>query len=166
IPAPGNQRACVVLSMAEPIVAQRALGRHDAGKPTTSRRLARAALAVPRVGHPTSDVALTQAEERGVHDMHTAVIPPASTAPHGAYAVQPSFLGIWRGEVLKVSRQGTTWLLALLLAGAICLPYLVTLGRGSALKALIERAPLAYLYREMGSGLFVLRVFAGPLLIV
>ncbi len=58
--------------------------------------------------------------------MSTAVsVPaPASTQLHNA---RPSFAGIVRGELFKVSRQISTWILGLLLLGAICLPYLIEL---------------------------------------
>jgi ABC-2 type transport system permease protein len=76
-----------------------------------------------------------------------------------------SFAGVVYGELLKVSRQWTTWVMLWLLAGAICLPYLVSLA-GSSLKTTIESQPLQGLYVEVAAALFVLRVFSGLLLIV
>ncbi|HEX8032307.1 MAG TPA: hypothetical protein VF510_00585, partial [Ktedonobacterales bacterium] len=42
----------------------------------------------------------------------------------GAQDLRPSFVGIVRGELFKMSRQRFTWVLGLLLVGMICLPYL------------------------------------------
>jgi ABC-2 type transport system permease protein len=87
---------------------------------------------------------------------------PAATSPHAA---RPSFIGLVRGEFLKVSRQLTTWLMLLALAGVIVLPFLITLTVRD-LKADIQAEPLVDLYRIMGQGLTVLRVFSGPVLII
>lgn len=75
------------------------------------------------------------------------------------------FAGIVNGELLKVSRQWTTWGMLWLLAGAVCLPYLVSLARAD-LKTSIATQPLQSLYFDMAAALFVLRVFSGVMLIV
>jgi ABC-2 type transport system permease protein len=88
---------------------------------------------------------------------------PAAAPRPGAARVR--FAGIIYGEWLKISRQWTTWVMLWLLAGAICLPYLVSLAR-SSLTTTIQTQPLQSLYFDVAAALFVLRVFSGPLLIV
>jgi len=63
--------------------------------------------------------------------MSTAVtVTPSAPAATPLHSARPSFVGIVRGELFKVSRQLSTWVLAVLYLGAICLPYLVLLGSG------------------------------------
>ncbi len=89
----------------------------------------------------------------------------ASTAAQRPGAARVRFAGIVYGEWLKISRQWTTWVMLWLLAGAICLPYLVSLAR-SSLTTTIQTQPLQSLYFDVAAALFVLRVFSGLLLIV
>ena len=77
----------------------------------------------------------------------------------------PSFPGIVRGELFKISRQWAAWIMFALLLVIIAIPYLVLLG-SSTLKAQLQQAPLQTLYEGAGDNLLVLRVFAGLLLIV
>lgn len=79
--------------------------------------------------------------------------------------VAPSFPGIVRGELLKVSRQWATWIMLALLLIIIAIPYLVLLG-SSTLKAQLQQAPLQTLYEGAGDNFLVLRVFSGLLLVV
>jgi ABC-2 type transport system permease protein len=88
----------------------------------------------------------------------------------GAYVarpadLRPSFVGLVRGELFKVSRQRATWIMAALLVGILCFPYLVTSLRPN-LKELFELTPARSLYIMMGSNLLVLRVFSGTFLIL
>jgi|SRR5579871_56942 ABC-type transport system involved in multi-copper enzyme maturation permease subunit len=85
--------------------------------------------------------------------------------PTETITAKPSFLGVVRGEFLKVSRQWTTWIMLVLLGGIMTLPYLLSLARPHA-KDLFAADPLAAMYQSMGSNLFVLRVFIGPVLII
>ncbi len=55
---------------------------------------------------------------------------PRRTRPSRLHTARPSFVGIVRGELFKVSRQISTWILGVLLLGAICFPYLVLLASG------------------------------------
>ncbi|HEX8034137.1 MAG TPA: ABC transporter permease, partial [Ktedonobacterales bacterium] len=73
---------------------------------------------------------------------------------------RPSFVGIVRGELFKMSRQRFTWVLGLLLVGMICLPYLGNLNDA------IRQVPVQAMYLRMGSAFFVLRVYSGILLIL
>ena len=77
----------------------------------------------------------------------------------------PSFAGIVRGELFKVSRQWATWIMFALMLAIIAIPYLVLLG-SSSLKTQLQHAPLQTLYEGAGDNLLVLRVFGGLLLIV
>ncbi len=83
----------------------------------------------------------------------------------GARAAKPSFLGLVRGELFKISRQRITWFMLLVLAGLVCFPYVIGLGRGG-LKDYIAQAPLDVIYRDMAQGFFVLRVFSGAFLVL
>jgi ABC-2 type transport system permease protein len=82
-----------------------------------------------------------------------------------ATGAKPSFLGLVRGEFFKISRQRLTWFMLLVLAGIICFPYVIGLGRGD-LQDYIRQAPLAVIYRDMAQGLFVLRIFSGAFLVL
>lgn len=96
--------------------------------------------------------------------MSTALSLPsaASTQLHTA---RPSFAGIVRGELFKISRQITTWIFGVLLLGAICLPYLVDYASGR-LKEQIATAPSNALYGLLGADMLVLKVFGGAFLII
>lgn len=96
--------------------------------------------------------------------MSTAVsIPaPARTQLHTA---RPSFVGIVRGELFKVSRQISTWILGILLLGAIGMPHLVILASGR-LKEQAQTAPTDALYSLLGVDMMVLKVFGGAFLII
>ncbi len=83
----------------------------------------------------------------------------------GVATARPTFIGLVRGELFKVSRQRLTWFMLLILAGLVCFPYVIGLGRGG-LKELITQAPLQVVYRDMGQGFFVLRVFSGVVLVL
>jgi ABC-type transport system involved in multi-copper enzyme maturation permease subunit len=92
---------------------------------------------------------------------------PISTtaAPPRLHSVRPSFVGIVRGELFKVSRQLGTWILAVLYLGAIFLPYLVLLASGR-IKTEVRDDPMAALYSVLGVDMMVLKVFGGALIIL
>ena len=81
------------------------------------------------------------------------------------HSATPSFLGMVRGELFKVSRRWATWIMLVLLVGIICLPYLVRF-TVPTVKDTIQKTPNAFFYTDMSSNLAVLRVFAGFVLIV
>src|SRR5437588_4211996 len=77
----------------------------------------------------------------------------------------PSFFGIVRGELLKVSRQWFTWLMLVLLAGGTIFAHLLTFSIPSA-KANLSEAPLHFLYNEMEVSFSILRIFGGIFIII
>ena len=70
-----------------------------------------------------------------------------------------------RGEIFKVSRQWTTWIMLVLLTGIIILPYLVMVTAPNAKDALVH-LPLAFLTSRIEDNLAVLRVFSGFFLLI
>jgi ABC-2 type transport system permease protein len=78
---------------------------------------------------------------------------------------KPSFFGMLRGELFKISRQWMTWVMLVLLAGVIALPYIITLTVPDV-KDAINHTPLLFLTNRMTQNLAVLRVFTGIFLIV
>lgn len=85
--------------------------------------------------------------------------------PLRLHAATPSFFGIVRGELFKVSRQWMNWLMLLMLAGVMTLPYLVTF-TVTGTKADIQGTPLHFLNNHIGSSLVVMRVFIGFFLLI
>jgi ABC-2 type transport system permease protein len=96
--------------------------------------------------------------------MSTA-IPLTTATPARLHTARPSFLGIVRGELFKVSRQISTWILAVLYLGAICLPYLVLLASGR-IKTEVRDDPMSALYSIVGVDMMVLKVFGGAFIII
>ena len=78
---------------------------------------------------------------------------------------RPSFLGVMRGEWIKLSRQWTFWIMLGLMAAGYVLFTLVLAGGGN-LTDRIQRVPQEVLYTFMESDLFLLRVFWGMMLII
>ena len=91
--------------------------------------------------------------------------PVTTAAPARLRSARPSFVGIVRGELFKVSRQWSTWIFAVLYLGAICLPYLVLLGSGR-IKTEVRDDPMSALYSVLGVDMMVLKVFGGALIIL
>lgn len=82
-----------------------------------------------------------------------------------ARETRPSFLGLLGGELFKVSRLRTIWVLTLLLVGIIAAPYLFYLATPS-LKDSIISTPLAALTVATQRDLAILRVFSGMYLLI
>ena len=97
--------------------------------------------------------------------MATTVSSVAGAAVTTASGLRPSFLGLMRGEWLKISRMWTFWImLGLMFAGYIL--FTLVLAGGGNLSVRISREPLLALYSVMESTLFLLRVFWGMMIIV
>lgn len=97
--------------------------------------------------------------------MSTAISATKAVAPTRLHTARPSFIGIVQGELFKVSRQISTWILGVLLLGAIVLPYLVLLSSGR-IKTEVQSDPMSALYSILGVDMMVLKVFGGALLII
>jgi len=78
---------------------------------------------------------------------------------------KPSFFGILGGELFKISRQWIVWVMLVLLAGVIALPYIITLTVPDV-KATIDHTPLLFLTNRITQNLAILRVFIGIFLLV
>ncbi len=77
----------------------------------------------------------------------------------------PSFLGIIRGELFKISRMWLTWIMLVLLLGATTLPYLLLAATPSRRETLVQ-TPLIFLYDQMNVSLAISRIFIGFFLII
>ncbi len=98
--------------------------------------------------------------------MSSATVANPVSAPHGAlHAAKPSFVGIVGGELLKIRRQWSTWLLALVVAGFLSLQYLVLLLLSNT-KERYSGRPDGFRYLVVGIDATMLKVFGGALLIV
>lgn len=95
--------------------------------------------------------------------MSASVAIPSSTTT--APAVRPSFVGILRAELFKITRQRSVWIATILLGGLICAPYLIYLA-GESVKQSLVIDPLGVLYTVMQRDLEVVRVFSGIYLLV
>jgi ABC-2 type transport system permease protein len=91
----------------------------------------------------------------------------ASAPAQATHTATPTFIGLVRGELFKVSKQRATWFAALVLLGANFLPYLVLLSVNGQ-EPLVSRfgGPQSFLYNMLGTGLSVFRIFVGPFLII
>ncbi|GCE13619.1 ABC transporter permease [Tengunoibacter tsumagoiensis] len=89
-----------------------------------------------------------------------------AVTPASSIAVSsPSFLGIIRGEIFKVSRMWVFWIALVLLIGIACFPYIIIMSLSSQATAL-KNTPLHFFYNSAETNLFVLRVFIGFFLIM
>jgi len=91
--------------------------------------------------------------------MSAAISVPAPTATR-LHSARPSFVGIVRGELFKVSRQFSTWVLAVLYVGGIGLSYLVDVGTS------MGEDPTWTIYKLLGVDMLVLKVFGGAFMII
>ncbi|GLV57754.1 hypothetical protein KDH_45900 [Dictyobacter sp. S3.2.2.5] len=75
-------------------------------------------------------------------------------------ASTPSFFGIVRGELLKMSRRWSTWIPLVVVIMFLCAGILIRL-TNSELKQAINANQLSFLYVEMENGLAFIRIFTG-----
>jgi ABC-2 type transport system permease protein len=92
----------------------------------------------------------------------TTATPVGRTSYHTA---TPSFIGLVRGELFKIRKQWTTWIMLGLLVCVMALPNLVLMSV-SNLKTRITTVPLDVLYRVTGIDLPVMRIFLGFFLLI
>jgi ABC-2 type transport system permease protein len=87
------------------------------------------------------------------------------TAVAAASEPAPSFIGLVRGEVLKLTRSWLTWLLLVIVAGPVVFLFLVA-ASADRFKLDLAHEPLVYYYQTGEAGLSVFRVFSGIALII
>jgi ABC-2 type transport system permease protein len=80
-------------------------------------------------------------------------------------ASKPSFFGLVRGELFKISRQWTTWIMLVLFMGVIFLPYLIMFVEKD-IKEIITAPGGEYFYSRVAAGLALIRIFGGFFLII
>lgn len=95
----------------------------------------------------------------------STVITTAHVDNNQIRTTRPSFPGLVRGELLKISRQWLTWIMLALLVGGIIFAHLLTLNFHNT-KEKISEAPLHFLYNEMEISLSILRIFGGIFIII
>ncbi len=95
----------------------------------------------------------------------TSTSSPSETGYASRRRLKPSFFGTLRGELFKIRKQWTTWIMLVLLAGIIALPYIVesTVPR---IKTGLLHTPLHLFYTVVQADLAVLRVFIGIFLLI
>lgn len=98
--------------------------------------------------------------------MSTVMTPTsAQTEYMQGRSLKPSFWGTTRGELFKIRKQWTTWIMLVLLAGIIAAPYIVE-GTVQRIKDEVTSTPLHLLYNVSQSDLAVLRIFVGIFLLI
>ncbi|HEY7984218.1 MAG TPA: ABC transporter permease [Ktedonobacterales bacterium] len=101
--------------------------------------------------------------------MTTAYVSSAAAgtgaAALGGAGARPRFFGIVQGELFKIARLRTFWLMLVLIFGLAFAPMLLYLTRPT-LKDLITQDPNGALYNIMPVDLSVIRVFSGIFLLV
>lgn len=81
------------------------------------------------------------------------------------HSARPSFVGMVRGELLKISRMWLTWIMFVVMVAPM-LMLNVLLATAHDIKDMLQKAPLAALYEAMGMNLTVFRVFVGFFLLL
>lgn len=85
------------------------------------------------------------------------------------HTATPSFLGLVRGELFKIRKQWTTWIMLALLVGIMALPNLVLMSVArvkTEITSVLPGVQLDALYRITGIDLPVIRVFIGFFLLI
>jgi hypothetical protein len=94
----------------------------------------------------------------------TSIAAPVARAT-STTSPRPSFVGLIRGELLKVARQRSFFVMLVCLAGVVCLPFLVDWARSTDLALESPGQQLAMTYERMQAYLLILRFFA-PLIVI
>ncbi len=94
--------------------------------------------------------------------------PTSSVGSSAVPAARPTFLGVLRGELFKLTRQRLNWLLVLGVTGITLAPhiYFVFFSDHSAIQQQLQDPPQLFLYQTMGATLAIQRVFVGIFLLV
>lgn len=94
-----------------------------------------------------------------------SMVAASSALTENLRSARPSFFGLVRGELFKIRRQWTTWIMLFLYIGVMFLPYLVMFAE-SDIKSVILEPGAAYFYGRVAAGLALVRVFSGFFLII
>jgi ABC-type transport system involved in multi-copper enzyme maturation permease subunit len=97
--------------------------------------------------------------------MATTVSGTAGASAVAGHTLRPSFLGLMRGEWLKVSRQWSFWIMLGLMVGGYILVTLIYAAGGN-LADRLRQNPQEGVYSFMELYLFLLRVFWGMMVII
>jgi len=81
------------------------------------------------------------------------------------HASRPSFFWLVRGELFKISRQWTTWIMLVLFMGVLFLPYMVMFVEND-IKDIITAPGGEYIYSRVAAGLALVRIFGGFFLVI
>lgn len=81
------------------------------------------------------------------------------------HASRPSFFGLVRGELFKISRQWTTWIMLVLFIGVLFLPYLIMFVE-NGIKDIVTAPGGGYFYGRVAAGLALIRIFGGFFLVI
>jgi ABC-2 type transport system permease protein len=90
-------------------------------------------------------------------------VPTSIAAPQ--HALRPTFFGTLKGELIKISRQRTIWIMSILVVGLMCAPYLLYLAR-PGLRDEAKGDPLTIIYNLTQTSLSVTRIFGGFYLLI
>jgi ABC-2 type transport system permease protein len=92
----------------------------------------------------------------------------SSVASVALPAARPSFFGVLRGEVFKLTRQRVNYFLVFLVSAVALLPhgYFLFFSNHSAIQGQLQDPPQLFLYDTMGATLALQRVFVGIFLLV
>ena len=85
--------------------------------------------------------------------------------PEALHSDTPTFSGTVRGELLKISRQRSIWIMSVVLVGLMCVPYVVSLLR-PGFHDIAKSDPLSQVYFLTEVSLIVVRVFGGFYLVI
>jgi ABC-2 type transport system permease protein len=96
--------------------------------------------------------------------LRTAILADGEQAVY--MGLRPSFLGLVRGELLKVARQRSFSIMLACLAGLVCLPYLIDWASPNNLSLASPERALEITYNRMQAYLLILRFFAPIIVIV
>jgi ABC-2 type transport system permease protein len=94
--------------------------------------------------------------------------PTSSVGSRALPAPRPTFLGVLRGELFKLTRQRLNWLLVLGVTGITLAPhiYFVFFSDHSAIQQRLQDPPQLFLYQTMAATLDLQRVFVGIFLLI
>lgn len=90
---------------------------------------------------------------------------PLAATPVDRHASRPAFFGLVRGELFKISRQWSTWIMLVLFVGVLFLPYVVMFVERD-IQSIITAPGDEYFYSRVAAGLALVRIFGGFFLVI